>query len=175
MCTGHGERLLSLSFVYSWLMSWPSRSRTLRLVTAGSKGTESKWWEPLFYPPLPVNVLCWCECHFVIWHWTFMLCCITHWVFHPQVSSPAGSTIPTVVGRSVVPCLDSSRDSTSPTEQNQNGATAAAKRPHSPTQDGSPKRIRDTADLVRRGSGPGWICPGLSSTSRLNPVKCFVD
>uniref|UniRef100_A0A673ZVA1 polynucleotide adenylyltransferase n=1 Tax=Salmo trutta TaxID=8032 RepID=A0A673ZVA1_SALTR len=60
------------------------------------------------------------------------------------VSSPAGSTIPTVVGRSVVPCLDSSRDTTSPTEQNQNGATAAAKRPHSPTQDGSPKRIRDT-------------------------------
>uniref|UniRef100_A0A673Z556 polynucleotide adenylyltransferase n=1 Tax=Salmo trutta TaxID=8032 RepID=A0A673Z556_SALTR len=72
------------------------------------------------------------------------------------VSSPAGSTIPTVVGRSVVPCLDSSRDTTSPTEQNQNGATAAAKRPHSPTQDGSPKRIRDTADLVRRGSGP-WM------------------
>uniref|UniRef100_A0A673Z869 polynucleotide adenylyltransferase n=1 Tax=Salmo trutta TaxID=8032 RepID=A0A673Z869_SALTR len=68
------------------------------------------------------------------------------------VSSPAGSTIPTVVGRSVVPCLDSSRDTTSPTEQNQNGATAAAKRPHSPTQDGSPKRIRDTADLVRRGN-----------------------
>uniref|UniRef100_A0A8L0DJ82 polynucleotide adenylyltransferase n=1 Tax=Oncorhynchus mykiss TaxID=8022 RepID=A0A8L0DJ82_ONCMY len=58
-------------------------------------------------------------------------------------SPPAGSTIPTVVGRSVVPCLGSSRDTSGPTEQNQNGATAAAKRPHSPTQDGPPKRIRD--------------------------------
>uniref|UniRef100_A0A8K9X3R7 polynucleotide adenylyltransferase n=1 Tax=Oncorhynchus mykiss TaxID=8022 RepID=A0A8K9X3R7_ONCMY len=56
-------------------------------------------------------------------------------------------TIPTVVGRSVVPCLGSSRDTSGPTEQNQNGATAAAKRPHSPTQDGPPKRIRDPADL----------------------------
>uniref|UniRef100_A0A8K9WT18 polynucleotide adenylyltransferase n=1 Tax=Oncorhynchus mykiss TaxID=8022 RepID=A0A8K9WT18_ONCMY len=64
-------------------------------------------------------------------------------------SPPAGSTIPTVVGRSVVPCLGSSRDTSGPTEQNQNGATAAAKRPHSPTQDGPPKRIRDPADLVR--------------------------
>uniref|UniRef100_A0A8C7KCC4 polynucleotide adenylyltransferase n=1 Tax=Oncorhynchus kisutch TaxID=8019 RepID=A0A8C7KCC4_ONCKI len=72
------------------------------------------------------------------------------------VSPSAGSTIPTVVGRSVVPCLGSSRDTSSPTEQNQNGATAAAKRPHSPTQDGPPKRIRDPADLVRRGSGP-WM------------------
>ncbi|XP_038839135.1 poly(A) polymerase gamma-like isoform X1 [Salvelinus namaycush] len=67
------------------------------------------------------------------------------------VSPPAGSTIPTVVGRSVVPCLGSSRDTTSPTEQNQNGATAASKRPHSPTQDGLPKRIRDTAHLLVSG------------------------
>uniref|UniRef100_A0A673Z5S5 polynucleotide adenylyltransferase n=1 Tax=Salmo trutta TaxID=8032 RepID=A0A673Z5S5_SALTR len=86
------------------------------------------------------------------------------------VSSPAGSTIPTVVGRSVVPCLDSSRDTTSPTEQNQNGATAAAKRPHSPTQDGSPKRIRDTADLVRRGSGP-WM--DMSRRSRIQSYSCI--
>uniref|UniRef100_A0A8K9WY27 polynucleotide adenylyltransferase n=1 Tax=Oncorhynchus mykiss TaxID=8022 RepID=A0A8K9WY27_ONCMY len=84
---------------------------------------------------------------------TQLECSIIHWVFHPQASPPAGSTIPTVVGRSVVPCLGSSRDTSGPTEQNQNGATAAAKRPHSPTQDGPPKRIRDPADLVR-GSGP---------------------
>lgn len=139
----------------------------------GARGRSQSGENPCFTPPS--LLMSFVGVNATLWFDTEHSCCITHWVFHPQVSSPAGSTIPTVVGRSVVPCLDSSRDSTSPTEQNQNGATAAAKRPHSPTQDGSPKRIRDTADLVRRGSGPGWICPGLSSTSRLNPVKCFVD
>ncbi|XP_071001862.1 poly(A) polymerase gamma-like [Oncorhynchus clarkii lewisi] len=75
------------------------------------------------------------------------------------VSPPAGSTIPTVVGRSVVPCLGSSRDTSSPTEQNQNGATAAAKRPHSPTQDGPPKRIRDPADLLVSGDDSAFKEP----------------
>uniref|UniRef100_A0A8C7KJ67 polynucleotide adenylyltransferase n=1 Tax=Oncorhynchus kisutch TaxID=8019 RepID=A0A8C7KJ67_ONCKI len=89
------------------------------------------------------------------------------------VSPSAGSTIPTVVGRSVVPCLGSSRDTSSPTEQNQNGATAAAKRPHSPTQDGPPKRIRDPADLVRRGRVKAMPIPTIdtSRTQRLPSME----
>ncbi|XP_045072512.1 poly(A) polymerase gamma isoform X1 [Coregonus clupeaformis] len=74
-------------------------------------------------------------------------------------SPPAVSTIPTVVGRSVGPCLGSPRDTSSPTEQNQNGATTAAKRPHSPTQDEPPKRIRDTADLLVSGDDSAFKEP----------------
>uniref|UniRef100_A0A671P729 polynucleotide adenylyltransferase n=1 Tax=Sinocyclocheilus anshuiensis TaxID=1608454 RepID=A0A671P729_9TELE len=54
---------------------------------------------------------------------------------------PAGNTIPTVVGRSVIPRITSS--SPSPTEL-PNSVNGAPKRPHSPSQEDPPKRHKDT-------------------------------
>ncbi|KAJ8248033.1 hypothetical protein GJAV_G00237450 [Gymnothorax javanicus] len=66
---------------------------------------------------------------------------------------PAGSTIPTVVGRSVIPRHDS------PSRQGElvngvGGATvngSAPKRPHSPSLEESPKRLKDTDKLFAGG------------------------
>uniref|UniRef100_A0A673LMK1 polynucleotide adenylyltransferase n=1 Tax=Sinocyclocheilus rhinocerous TaxID=307959 RepID=A0A673LMK1_9TELE len=57
---------------------------------------------------------------------------------------PAGNTIPTVVGRSVIPRITSS--SPSPTEL-PNSVNGAPKRPHSPSQEDPPKRHKDTEVL----------------------------
>ncbi|CAB1343944.1 unnamed protein product [Coregonus sp. 'balchen'] len=57
-------------------------------------------------------------------------------------AAPAGSTIPTVVGRTVVPLPGS----TSPTDQNGASAAAAVKRLHSPTLEEQSKRLKDTAE-----------------------------
>ncbi|XP_016121180.1 poly(A) polymerase gamma-like, partial [Sinocyclocheilus grahami] len=54
---------------------------------------------------------------------------------------PAGNTIPTVVGRSVIPRITSS--SPSPTEL-PSSVNGAPKRPHSPSQEDPPKRHKDT-------------------------------
>ncbi|CAM4726738.1 hypothetical protein PO909_019406 [Leuciscus waleckii] len=54
---------------------------------------------------------------------------------------PAGNTIPTVVGRSVIPRITSS--SPSPTDL-PNSVNGAPKRPHSPSLEDSPKRHKDT-------------------------------
>ncbi|TRY54880.1 hypothetical protein DNTS_010996 [Danionella cerebrum] len=57
---------------------------------------------------------------------------------------PAGNTIPTVVGRSVIPRTNSS--SPNPTELS-NSVNGAPKRPHSPSQEDPPKRQKDTEVL----------------------------
>ncbi|KAK7148562.1 hypothetical protein R3I93_012789 [Phoxinus phoxinus] len=54
---------------------------------------------------------------------------------------PAGNTIPTVVGRSVIPRITSS--SPSPTDL-PNSVNGAPKRPHSPSLEDPPKRHKDT-------------------------------
>uniref|UniRef100_A0A8C1ZPM5 polynucleotide adenylyltransferase n=1 Tax=Cyprinus carpio TaxID=7962 RepID=A0A8C1ZPM5_CYPCA len=58
---------------------------------------------------------------------------------------PAGNTIPTVVGRSVIPRITSS--SPIPTEL-PNSDNGAPKRPHSPSLEDPPKRHKDTEVLI---------------------------
>nr|XP_015218741.1 PREDICTED: poly(A) polymerase gamma isoform X2 [Lepisosteus oculatus] len=64
---------------------------------------------------------------------------------------PAGSTIPTVVGRNVIPRLS---PNSQPPHQLPNGVAnvtingSAPKRPHSPSLEESPKRLKDTEKLM---------------------------
>ncbi|XP_030626450.1 poly(A) polymerase gamma isoform X2 [Chanos chanos] len=59
---------------------------------------------------------------------------------------PAGSTIPTVVGRSVIPRISSPSPSPPDLPNGYNGT--AAKRPHSPSLEEPPKRLKDTEQLL---------------------------
>ncbi|KAL2083178.1 hypothetical protein ACEWY4_020951 [Coilia grayii] len=70
---------------------------------------------------------------------------------------PAGSSIPTVVGRSVIPCMGSPSSSSSPSGSSSSSSSSsslpnglngsAGKRPHSPTLEESPKRSKEAEEL----------------------------
>ncbi|XP_059575546.1 poly(A) polymerase gamma isoform X3 [Alligator mississippiensis] len=69
-----------------------------------------------------------------------------------KVASPAGCTIPTVVGRNVIPRLVAPQVARS--QQHLNGIStmnakgAASKRPHSPSSEECPKRLKDREKLI---------------------------
>ncbi|XP_014381350.1 poly(A) polymerase gamma isoform X2 [Alligator sinensis] len=69
-----------------------------------------------------------------------------------KVTSPAGCTIPTVVGRNVIPRLVAPQVARSQQHLNgistMNDKSAAPKRPHSPSSEECPKRLKDREKLI---------------------------
>ncbi|KAL7877876.1 hypothetical protein SRHO_G00045190 [Serrasalmus rhombeus] len=66
-------------------------------------------------------------------------------VMAKSTAPPVGSTIPTVVGRNVIPHMSSPNASPSDLPNGLNGA--APKRPHSPSLEEPPKKLKDTEQM----------------------------
>lgn len=84
-------------------------------------------------------------------------------------SSQAVCTIPTVVGRSVIPRLTSSCNQPLPngTKQNRSPNSSISKRPHSPTLEESPKRVKD----IQLVNTLRFINVSIFGTS----IHCFIN